>query len=289
MKVIKKINNNVAICLDKNNQELVVFGKGIGFKPIPYELEDLSTIERTFYGIDLGYLGLLKVIPEHVFQLSAKVVDYAKTIIDRNLNPNITFTLADHLNFAIERHHKKIIMKYPLQSGVERLYPLEMKIGHVALDLIRRDMDISLPSGEASSIAMHFINAQSESLNNKQITDNEAIIDQIVRIVESNFDITIDQDNFNYLRFVTHMKTLLSKKGENVDAPNEYKKIYASMKIEFPLISDCVDKIKQYLDTEFKWILNEEELLYLILHVNRLCTREDCYQQGITSTVKTKD
>ena len=31
MKVIKKINNNVVICLDHNNRELVAFGRGIGF------------------------------------------------------------------------------------------------------------------------------------------------------------------------------------------------------------------------------------------------------------------
>ena len=35
MKVIKKINNNVALCLDGNQRELIAFGKGIGFKPIP--------------------------------------------------------------------------------------------------------------------------------------------------------------------------------------------------------------------------------------------------------------
>ena len=45
MKVIKKINNNVALCLDGNQRELIAFGKGIGFKPIPYELTDLSVIE----------------------------------------------------------------------------------------------------------------------------------------------------------------------------------------------------------------------------------------------------
>lgn len=50
MKVIKKINNNVALCLDGNQRELIAFGKGIGFKPIPYELTDLSVIERTYYG-----------------------------------------------------------------------------------------------------------------------------------------------------------------------------------------------------------------------------------------------
>ena len=32
MRAIKKINNNVAICADSNNKELIAFGKGIGFR-----------------------------------------------------------------------------------------------------------------------------------------------------------------------------------------------------------------------------------------------------------------
>ena len=46
MRVIKKINNNVALCLDNNNHELIAFGKGIGFPKIPYELDDLNKIDR---------------------------------------------------------------------------------------------------------------------------------------------------------------------------------------------------------------------------------------------------
>ncbi|MCD7840057.1 MAG: hypothetical protein LUG46_05435 [Erysipelotrichaceae bacterium] len=41
--------------------------------------------------------------------------------------------------------------------------------------------------------------------------------------------------------------------------------------------------ICQYLKEELDFECNEEEMLYLILHVNRLCVREDCYRKSITS------
>ena len=44
MKIIKKINTSAAIALDSFGKEIVVFGKGIGFPSVPYELEDLSLI-----------------------------------------------------------------------------------------------------------------------------------------------------------------------------------------------------------------------------------------------------
>jgi beta-glucoside operon transcriptional antiterminator len=60
MRVIRKINNNVAICVDGNGKELIAFGKGIGFPTIPYDLTDLRMIDCTFYNINEQYLELLK-------------------------------------------------------------------------------------------------------------------------------------------------------------------------------------------------------------------------------------
>ena len=62
MRVVKKLNNNFAICVcvDGEGKELIAAGKGIGFPKTPYELEDLNLITRTFYDIDQKYTGLFK-------------------------------------------------------------------------------------------------------------------------------------------------------------------------------------------------------------------------------------
>lgn len=44
MIIVKKINNNVAMARDYRGNELVVFGRGIGFHETPYYLEDESTL-----------------------------------------------------------------------------------------------------------------------------------------------------------------------------------------------------------------------------------------------------
>ena len=55
MMIVKKINNNVAIGVDGNGHEVVLFGKGIGFGELPYSINDMSKIERSFYDIDYRY------------------------------------------------------------------------------------------------------------------------------------------------------------------------------------------------------------------------------------------
>ena len=101
MKIVKKINNNVALAQDARGHELVVFGKGIGFPATPYELDDLSKIQRTFYDVGAKNLALLKDIPEDVFLAAAAIAENAADELDCSLNPNLPFVLADHLAFAI--------------------------------------------------------------------------------------------------------------------------------------------------------------------------------------------
>ena len=72
MKVIKNINNNISLCLDSRNNEVVAFGKGIGFTKPPYDVP-LSKIDRTFYDVDEEQLAVLKRIPEDVLEAAAEI------------------------------------------------------------------------------------------------------------------------------------------------------------------------------------------------------------------------
>jgi beta-glucoside operon transcriptional antiterminator len=59
MRAIKKINNNVVICVDGSGKELIAFGKGVGFPSMPYEIKDLSLISMTFYRVDNRFYNLI--------------------------------------------------------------------------------------------------------------------------------------------------------------------------------------------------------------------------------------
>ena len=66
MLVIKKLNNNAALCVDDNGNQLIALGKGIGFPKTPYELKDLSLVDKTFYGVNAKYYGLIdEIISKH--------------------------------------------------------------------------------------------------------------------------------------------------------------------------------------------------------------------------------
>lgn len=274
MKVIKKINNNVAICIDGNGKELVAFGKGIGFPKTPYEIHDMSTISRTFYGVDVQSLNLFHEISEEIFEMSAKIVEYAKSILLTELNGNIVFTLADHIHFAIIRYQKKMFVNMPIMYDIKHLYPKEMQIGENALQYINKCKNIKLSKEEAACIAMHFINAQSISRKTKD--SSNGIIEDVTAIIQDFFKITIDRNGFNNSRFVSHMQYLLQRRRIEQGVLSGNERLFTTMQHEYPKTYECVLQIKDYLKRELDWDSSDEELLYLMLHINRLCSRENC-------------
>lgn len=278
MKVIKKINNNVAICLDNDNHELVAFGKGIGFGTMPYELQDLTRVQRTYYGINLSYLGLLDEIPDQVFEVSAKIVDQARAIIHNEMNANIVFTLADHINFAMERYKKKMSLKMPFSHDIQHLYEEEMLVGEIAVKIINKEMNIHLAKDEAISIALHFINAETMQMQEENKIDEGKIIEDITNLIETDFALVIDREGFNYSRFVTHLQYLLKRKESDTRITSENQKMYEAMKKDFIKTYECVEHVKDYLMSSLSWNPGDEEMMYLMLHINRLCAREDCYR-----------
>lgn len=277
MKVIKNINNNVSLCLDSNNNEVVAFGKGIGFTKPPYDVP-LSKVERTYYDIDPVYISMINDIPEEILDISTKVIDYTRSKLDNPVSSNIVFTLADHINFAIQRYEKNLNITLPIVHDIQHLFEIEMDIGLKTVELIKKQLKVYLPKEEASYIALHIINAESMNQNKKNEKMDKDHINEITRIIEEFFDIRIDKDGFNYSRFVTHMHYLLKRGKNNEMIHSENFKIYESLKENYPETYECSQLVCKYFKNVLNTVLSEEECIYLMLHINRLCAREDCYR-----------
>lgn len=271
MIVVKNINNNVSLCKDSQGREVIAFGKGIGFTKPPYSIP-LEKIERTFYDVDETYLSVIADIPESIIRVTAKIVDQANRKLGNRYYAKVVITLADHIQFAIKREKENINIKLPLLYEIQHLYPKEMEIGCYALEQIKKCLGVELCKEEAASIVLHLVDYDLKK--NTESADEEAVIDKCRRIVEVRMNTSIDKEGFNYYRFVQHIHYLLERTKNNKNYSVENGEMFQKMKKEYPKIYKCALEIEKVLKIE----LNDEEMLYLILHINRLCAREDCDQ-----------
>lgn len=278
MVVLKKINNNIAICEDGNHRQLIAVGRGIGFPPTPYELKDLRKIERTFYDVSKQYLSLLNDIPYEIIQFTARQMLKIQDKLPYETNANLMLTLADHIAFAIERAQKGIYVKMPSIYELEINYPLEVKIGKWFIAAIVQEFQIKLPKSEAQGIAMHFINARGKCSGGEETAfieeHYEKILQQTTQIIERELDVCVKRGTFSYARFATHIQYLLKRAYEQKYIDSDNLRMYLSLRGEFEEISDCVDVICDYYKNTWSLELSEEEKAYLIIHINRVCSKE---------------
>lgn len=276
MIVVKNINNNVALCLDSKGQEVVVFGKGVGFLKPPSEVP-LSKIQRTFYDLNRKFLPLLDDIPLDVIDFTAQQVAQIRGQLPYETNANLIMTLADHLAFAMTRAKKGIYTPMPSIYEMEQNYPVEIRIGRQIVNAMEQTFHVKLPKGEVQGVAMHFINASLGSPSSGQLTaeeEYETILERMTQIVEYALQVTIRRDTFNYARFATHVQYLLKRVQAESPIDSDNLQVYASIRNEYKDVSACVDQIHEYLQRNWSIDLSEEEKLYLIMHINRVISQE---------------
>lgn len=269
----KKINTSAALALDSAGREIVVLGKGIGFPKVPYELTDLSKIERTFYDVDSRYLGMIESLPQSILFASADIAEDAEIELDCQLNPNLPLTLADHLNFAVERLKSGINLTAPIAYDISHLYPREYALGNQALLILKEKTGIELPAHEAISVALHLINAETENGDLHNFLTMMQIINEVDDIIEKALHFKLDKDSYNYSRFATHMRYLIQRLQSDTQTENQVNTMLRTLMREYPDIYLCALKVMEYFRSQWNWQCTDDEIVYLMMHIHRVKDR----------------
>lgn len=270
MKIIQKINTNAALAIDSRGNEVVVLGKGIGFPSVPYELKDLSRIQRTFYNVSPQYVQAVASLSQEVLQAAAEIAEQAEIELGCELNLNLPFILADHLQFALERQNQGMTLTSPLARDVEHLYPKEFALGKRALTLFYERTHQNLSEGEATSIALHLIVAEAENGDMHAVMMSARILDDVDQIIEQELNLHLDQNSFQYSRFSMHLRFLIDRLASGKQMNNQMDTIYRQLMREYPDVYRCTQKVARYFEKQWGWKCNEDETMYLMLHINRL-------------------
>lgn len=275
--IIEKVfNNNAIIAKDKNKDEFVVMGRGIAFKKSAGDLVQQDLIEKVFIlkqkDASEKFKLLLEDVPSEYVELCYDIIEYAKNILDVHLSDYIYVSLTDHINNAFKLLDQGFINVNPLLWEIEKFYPKEYAVGNKALEFIEETTGRQLTKDEAGNIAMHFINAQMNSLNGKiaDIAKQAEKIQDIFNIIKYSYNIVIDEKSISYERFVTHLKFFFQRlnKREKVNSLDDF--LLKQVKSKYKKAYSCMLKIEKYLKVE----LSDDEKLYLTIHVHRVTHRD---------------
>lgn len=266
------INNNVITSMDKADKEIVLMGKGIAYLKKVGDMITTDHIEKVFVLKESEtnrYLDIIENMPAQYFDLSLEILTYAEHVLHVKTSSIAYIMLADHICSAIERCQQGIVMKNEMLEEIKNFYPKEFEVGKAAVLLISDELSVTLPIDEAGFIAFHIINLSSGKTN-KPSSD---LIQKIVSVIESYFNIKIDKESVYFERFLTHLKyfsnRLFSDKKTSKE-PEEDDFLYRMLKIQYAEAAKCVDLIQEYVRYNYKILIKDEEKGYLIIHINNL-------------------
>lgn len=175
----------------------------------------------------------------------------------------------------MQRYNDRIEAKSPLYWEIKHLYSDEYKVGLEAINIINEGLKVVLSIEEAPFIALHFVNAQIGSKDIAETTKITSITGEILSIVKYHFKMNFNEESFNFTRFVTHIRYFILRQinKENLENDNEF--MYDLMKKRYSEEYKCVTKIEDYLYKNYNWTCSSDEKLYLMMHIQRVKSREN--------------
>ena len=276
------INNNILCAIDEKGKEMIVTGKGIGFKRKRGEFIDETQIQKVYFMEDKAeqkkLRELVQQIPIEHLELTQQLISMIREQLRKKLNESLLITLADHISFAIRRKEEGIAFSNPLAGSIMCYYPQEYHLGQQCLKIIREQCGCDLPKDEAAFIALHIVNAELNT-SMSEIYDITHLIEGAIQVVECFYQKQFDRESLNFDRFCVHLRyfaqrlfqdRILSDDGDEHD--QLFRKLIVRNSKEHYKCAQCIG---EFIRNTYKKELTEEELIYLTIHLRRINSSED--------------
>lgn len=277
MRIKKVINNNILCAVDEKGREMIVTGRGLGFKRKVGERIDSGLVEKIYHmegkAEQRRLRELCEQIPMEHLRLTQDLIEYIRGQLATALNESLLITLADHISFAIKRKQEGIEFSNPLQGAIMCYYPAEYRLGQHCLRVIREQTQTDLSESEAAFIALHIVNAELNTAMS-DMYDITRLIEGTLAVVEYYYQRSFDRESLDFSRFVVHLRYFAQRLFQGRAAPDSADENDAAFRQMIARSCrqhyKCAQCIGEYVEKTYRKRLTDEELVYLTIHLKRI-------------------
>ena len=271
-KVKKVLNHNTVIAVNTDKlKEYLVLGKGVGFGKKPTQEITISSDDRIFSLEETTERGNIKEFIKNVSPIYIELSDAVLCIADEkfdNVDHNIIFPMADHLEFAVKRIEKGEEISNPLIDDIKILFHSEYKIAETIRPLLKEQFNINISDDEIGYVALHVHSA----ISNDRISQSMEIaraVRECVTMIENVTKTTIRVDSLSYNRLMNHIRYMVARVQHNEPLKlnmNDY--ILNTFPQSFGIAATVCEELGKSLGTK----LDDIEIGYLAMHIERVKT-----------------
>lgn len=249
-------------------------GRGLAFqKKIGDEIAE-TAIDKTYHlansDLFLKFQELLVDVPISYVEIANDIIDEAKVTLKNPLNDSLYISITDHLYAAIQRVKEGVRVRNLLLWDVKRLFPDEFSVGVSAVKKIKGKFNIDLGEDEAGNIALHLVNAQTESDNEDAYLMAE-LMQEIIQITSYYFKVQLDEESVYFYRFTTHLRFFASRIMNQRQLTDETDdELLLIIQKKYQNAYQCVERIADFISKKYHYEMSNDEKLYLTIHIARL-------------------
>lgn len=272
VKIKKVLNSSVVLAEDEKKSEFIILGKGIGYGKKMGNRIEIDQSHQLFIPVNdiklKSIFEMIDSIPAIILEIAHKIVLDAKNKIQVGFNDSIYFVLADHINFAIERYRKGMLVTNSLAWEIQSLYPLEYEIACEGVCEINEKLKIELPQEEAVSIVFHLVNAQMTNNSRYDTGRYIKLIGDIINIIKNCAKQDFNKESIHYIRFISHIRHFAERFFWDEMIQEKEESIYIINEIGYKREQEIVQTISKYLYNRYGKLLPKDEEFFLMVYIN---------------------
>ena len=267
--VVKVLNNNT-ILAHRDNEEVIVMYKGIGFGKKAGEYFEIPNQAKRYlmqksYQTKNNIYDIINYIEPIYLEIAAEIIRLAE-IKFAKVSHDILLPLADHIYYAIKRMDENIMPSNPFTNDIRLLFPDEYEVATQGKDVIQKYVRKVINDDEIGFITLHIHSAIS---SNKVAESMEAtrVIHEGILQLQSDLYIVIDVQSISYVRLMNHIKFLILRLNTNEKLQMDISEF---TKDKFPFAYEQARHMCESLSKVLNKELPETEIGYLALHLERI-------------------
>ncbi|WP_256757687.1 PRD domain-containing protein [Cohnella sp. WQ 127256] len=265
------VGNNVVLAKNGTGDELVLFGKGLGFssKAGATIASNDERIEKRFRLDDRDkvkqYQSLIEELDPEVLRISENIIVLMESEFQKKVNNKVYLALPSHIQFAVYRLRNNIDIVNPFLYETKISYPKEYEIARQAANMIATAFDIEIPEDEVGFLTFHVYSAV-ENVSVGELVKFTNLIQELVTEIETSLSIHIPRSGSGYIRLITHLRFSFERiiQFNAVDNPF-FEDMQQKFKEEYELALKLGKIMEEHLNTE----IPKEEIGYLVMHLYR--------------------
>ncbi|MBC9720576.1 PRD domain-containing protein [Enterococcus faecium] len=273
MKINKVLNNNLVFSKNKDGEDIIVAGLGIGFQKIKGDEIEQKKIEKIFQNIakkeSTKLIKMLNEIPIAYFNCTEEILKQNQEFFENNFTNSTVLALTDHIYFLIKRIRNEQYLPNQFGWEIQRYYPKEYKIALSSLEIINQHFEVNIPEEEASNLVLHFMSIQQEGHSISERTVELRIIQDITNIVKYELKNEYNENGLSYERFLIHLKFFV-RRIFSKEKHDEHNFLYEYVQDNMEEAFKISKSINIYLNTNYEVTVSQSQLAYLTVHIQRL-------------------